>query len=100
MKIVYAVKWIEIEFGQRDEGYVLYLDKDDCIRDTKKSSENGLYVDGGYFGPIRPLYFIRVPMDSLDKRLKQYLCKGTTWRMRTETNWKPEFFSEKEYIDV
>lgn len=95
MKVVYAVEWIEVEFGSRPEGYKLFLDKDVCIRQTKEDSRNGPY-DGGYLGPVRSLMYIEVPFDSLEDDLKKKLLeKGTTF---TDNNWGPKFNSKAFYI--
>jgi hypothetical protein len=42
MKVVFAVEYIEVEYGwgDRPEGYALYLDKDECVKQTKKASKN------------------------------------------------------------
>ena len=93
MKIVYAVPYIEVEFGQRDEGYKLYLDKARCVFETKKSSNNGASSDG-YFGPVRPLRYVEVPFDSLEQEYKDKLNNenGVCW---TENDWRPKFRSEE-----
>lgn len=88
MKIVYGVPYIEVEFGQRDEGWCLYMTKAKCIRRTKKDSESGPY-DGGYYGPERPLYYIEIPFDSLEKKYRDELEKGNV--VHTLNNWHPKF---------
>ena len=62
MKILFAVPWIEIEYGwgEREEGYKIFDNLDDCINSTNMSSENGNY-DGGYCGPVRPLHYYETP---------------------------------------
>lgn len=64
MNILYAVPWIEIEYGwgDRPEGYRIFSELDDCIKSTIKSSENGNY-DDGYFGPERPLHYYEIPYE-------------------------------------
>lgn len=96
MKIVYAVPYIEVEFGQRDEGYKLYLDKARCTFETKEMSRNGPHA-GGYFGPARSLCYVEVPFDSLEQEYKDKLNNenGVCW---TENNWKPKFKSKE--IDI
>ena len=68
MNILYAVPWIEIEYGwgSRPEGYKIFADLVECISTTIKSSENGNY-DGGYCGPERPLCYYEIPKDSIDQ---------------------------------
>lgn len=58
MRVLYAVPWIEVEFGwgERPEGFKVYDNLLQCIEETKKSSEDGNYTDG-YFGPTRPLSY-------------------------------------------
>lgn len=90
MKIVYAVDYIEVEFGQRDEGTKLYTDLTRCIDETRKCSNSGNYSDGsGYFGPVRPLCYYEVPFDSLEPRYQDALnSNGFAW---TDNNWRPKF---------
>jgi len=90
MKICYAVQWIEVEFGQRDEGFALFVDLEKCIVSTKESSERGSSPEG-YFGPVRSLQYIEVPFDSLEKELQDKLNeKGTA---HTGNRWRPKFTS-------
>ena len=58
MKTLYAVPWIEIEYGwgDRPEGFKVFEDLDECLESSKASSKSGNY-DGGYFGPVRPLRY-------------------------------------------
>lgn len=61
--ILYAVPWIEVEYGwgDRPEGYKVFDNLEECISSTKESSANGNYESGGgYCGPVRPLYYIQV----------------------------------------
>jgi hypothetical protein len=97
MKIVYAVEYIEVDFGQRSEGYSLYLDLDKCRTATLKASVGGSYGEvGGYYGPMRPLCCVEVPFDSLDEKLQKELNdKGMT---HTEDNWHPKFSGTRHWI--
>jgi len=56
MKVLYAVRWMDIEYGwgAKPDGFKIYDDLQQCIYDTKEKSESGNYEDG-YFGPERPL---------------------------------------------
>lgn len=90
MKIVYGVSWIEVEFGQRPEGYSLFLDKEKCIADTKKASENGPYP-GGYCGPVRPLHYVEIPFDSLEEKVQIVL--NAKRECCTDNFWQPKFYS-------
>jgi len=101
IKIVYGVEWIEVEFGQRSEGYALFLDKDECIRSTKRSSQRGPYpsgspVRGGYYGPVRPLSYVEIPFDSLEPEDKKKLRK--TGYAHTANRWSPKFKGTRNYI--
>lgn len=62
MKTLYAVPWIEVEYGwgERSEGFKVFDDLDTCIESTKKSSFDGNY-DGGYMGPERPIRYCETP---------------------------------------
>lgn len=44
MKTLYAVEWVEVEYGwgSRPEGFKLFDNLDDCIKLTKESSEKGI----------------------------------------------------------
>ncbi len=96
MKVVYAVEYIEVDFGQRSEGYSLYTNLEDCKQDTKKSSFAGS-GSGSYWGPVRPLSCVEVPWDSLDKKLQKALkLNGKT---HTENNWSPPFRGQSHRIE-
>lgn len=96
MKIVYGTQYIEIDFGQRDEGYKLSLDLETHIAAIKLASNNGAYSGGCYFGPVRPLSYVEIPFDSLDESLQRLLDeKGSTF---TPDRWEPKFKSCVYYI--
>ena len=97
MHTVYAVQYIEVEFGQRDEGYKVYSNLDECIKQTEEDSRNGAYEGGGgYFGPERPLYYYEVPIDCLDDEDKKaVIYKG---RCFTDRRWQPKFKSNAKSI--
>jgi hypothetical protein len=60
MDVKYVVPWIEVEYGwgERDEGYVVFDNLEQCKKKTLDDSENGNYESGGgYFGPVRPLHY-------------------------------------------
>ena len=61
MKTLFAVPWIEIEFGwgERYEGYKIFENLEDCIQTTKYDSDNG-NGKNYYIGPIRPLYYYEI----------------------------------------
>ena len=64
MKTLFAVPWIEIEYGwgEHDEGYKVFDNLEKCIESTKESSANGNYESGGgYCGPERPLHYYETP---------------------------------------
>lgn len=62
MKTLFAVPWIEVEYGwgDRPEGYKVFESEEECIKQTKEDSFKGNY-EGGYFGPVRPLYYYETP---------------------------------------
>jgi hypothetical protein len=97
-EVIYAVSWIEVEFGQRDEGHKLYVDLETCIKDTKEGSKNGPYKScPGYLGPVRPLYYTTIPFDFLEDEYKEKLRdKGTAW---TKNYWQPRFKGKTVYIN-
>ena len=98
LKVVYGVPWIEVEFGQRPEGWVLFLDKEQCIKDTKAASERGPYEGGGgYCGPERPLAYTEIPFDSLEEEYQERLEEnGKTF---TSNYWSPKFAGARHHID-
>jgi hypothetical protein len=97
MKVVYGVEWIEIEFGQRDEGWALFLDKDECTKKTKEASARGPYPGGGgYCGPVRPLVAYEIPFAALDKKLQAELRKSG--RTHTDNHWTPKFKGARHEI--
>ena len=94
---VFAVEWIEIDFGQRPEGWALFMDLKACLRETKKASEKGPYDDGGgYLGPERPLRYYEIPVEGLKEEYIEELAeKGKT---HTENYWSPKYIGNPYYI--
>jgi len=88
MKVVYGVPWIEVEFGQRDEGWALFMDKKRCFKETKEAFDRGPY-EGGYCGPERPLVAYEIPFDSLDAKLQKSIKKDG--KVHTDNHWAPRF---------
>jgi hypothetical protein len=97
MDICYAVPWIEVEFGQRDEGHSIFMDEKECIDSTKESSRKGCYEGGGgYLGPERPLHYYEIPLESLEP---EYINKIMIFRkIHTKNNWSPKFKGKTKYI--
>lgn len=94
---VYAVEWVEVEFGQRPEGYMLYLDRDHCVKHTTKSSDDGAY-EGGYYGPERPCHYVTVPWSDLSEDLQKCLLeKG---QVMTRRSWGPRHKSAPTFINL
>jgi len=58
MKTLFAVPWIDIEYGwgSKPDGFKIFDNLEDCIRITKEDSFNGNF-NGGYIGPERPLQY-------------------------------------------
>ncbi len=90
MKTVFGVQWVEVEFGERPEGWYIFLDKDTCIEATRKASREGEY-SGGYLGPARPLVFYEIPYSCLDTTMKAQLRK--TGKASSSNFWRPKFRS-------
>jgi hypothetical protein len=95
-KVVYVVEWIEVEFGQRSAGWSVFLDKERCMKDTRRDSAAGGY-DGGYIGPVRPLCFFEVPYSEIPESAKRTLRKKGVCSM--DEDWKPKFRGETELVD-
>ena len=94
MKVVYGVPWIEVEYGwgSRPSGWMLFTDKERCIEDTKKASDEG-NGDGGYIGPVRPEQYVEIPFDFLDDDLQKRL-EENGGKAGTHDFWSPKFKSE------
>lgn len=90
MKTVFGVEWIEVEFGQRPEGWKVFLDEEECAKSTLKSSSSGAYTGGGgYFGPVRPLEMYEIPWACLEPETKKALKDSrVAW---TSNRWSPKF---------
>ena len=89
-EIVFAVDYVEVEFGMRDEGTSLYIDLNHCKKETIKNSEKGVYKGGGgYYGPIRPLVYFETPFFSLEEKYKEKLRERGV--AHTDNWWSPKF---------
>lgn len=96
MSVVYAVEYIEVEFGERSEGYKLFMDETECIRRTKDDSSKGGGA-GMYYGPRRPPSYVEVPFDSLEDEYQKALKQnGFT---HTENRWTPRFKGTRKEIE-
>ncbi len=96
---IYAVQWIEVEFGQRPEGWALFTDVDRCISETKKSCKNGRYAeDGGYYGPVKPLRYHEIPVEGLTESVINDL--KSEGKAITENEWSPKYLGKKISIDM
>ena len=95
---IYGVPWIEVEFGERAEGWALFTDLKECVRDTKKFSKSGAYEGGGgYLGPARPLHYYEIPTEGLEVEYAKALkAKGRTY---TENHWSPKYMGEWHSIE-
>lgn len=101
--IVYAVEWVEIEFGQRAQGYKIFLDIETCVKHTKSDSEIGPY-NNSYYGPSRLLGYYEVPWRCLAPQIQRTLRKKVNKGIKeifafTENNWKPHIKSGLIYIN-
>jgi hypothetical protein len=89
---IYGVPWIEVEFGQRDEGWALFTDLEECKSETKEASRRGPYEGGGgYCGPVRPLTYYEIPVEGLDDEYVKALKKKG--RCHTANRWYPKYKS-------
>ena len=103
-EMVYIVKWIEIEFGERDEGYKIFLYLEDCIQVSKLDSERGAY-QGGYCGPQRPIGYYETSWECLEEKTQESLRHavnagegGIPWAFSTK-QWEPHLKSEWTSIE-
>jgi hypothetical protein len=94
MRIVYGVKHIEVEFGQRSMGWKLYNDYSVCISDTKDCIKN--QIDDCYFGPVQPPYAVEIPYNSLGQKYQQALTQNG--QVRTAIEWEPMFQGKKHLL--
>lgn len=90
MQVVYGVPWIEVEYGwgDRPEGWHLFLHKEQCINASKEASKEGGSA-GGYIGPIRPLTYTEIPLDSLEPELRTKIANNG--ECFTSNYWEPKF---------
>lgn len=95
MKIVYGTPYIEVEFGQRDEGWLLSNDVDQHIERIKNASSRGSYGDG-YYGPIRPLFYYEIPLDCVPMKGVAFLKMED--HFHTHNKWNPRFKGKKVLI--
>lgn len=77
MKTLFAVPWIEVEYGwgSRDEGYKVFDTLEECVAATKHDSIKGNYESGGgYCGPERPLVYFETP-DEIEGPFPRFVDK-------------------------
>lgn len=91
MDICYGVKWIEVEFGQRDEGYKLFTSLENAKKVSEEDVRSGHY-SGGYIGPEKPLTIYEIPIDCLPEKEKKEIRGANmlswTW---IDNHWEPKF---------
>ena len=90
MKEVYCVEHVEVEFGERPEGYKIFTNEQTCVSQTQEDSIRGA-GKGQYLGPVRPLQYYKVPFDSLDEEIKEDLSMSEV--VLTHKNWTPQYKS-------
>lgn len=85
---LYAVPWIEVEFGSRPEGFKVFDSLEKCIEQTKVDQAKGAYSNGdGYFGPENPLryYETRDAMDGpFPKFVDELISKSEAFYIKTK----------------
>lgn len=95
---IYGVPWIEVEFGQRSEGWALFMDLKTCVRETQKASKRGAYEGGGgYLGPERPLHCYEIPTEGLETEYAKSLKE--TGFAHTDNHWHPKYTGERHSIE-
>lgn len=98
METVFVVPWIEVEFGQRPEGWNVYLDEEHCKQDTRRASNLADYP-GGYYGPERPLHYFEVPVMCLPEATQLALdLAAKTQVFCLDQDWSPVFKSIPRYF--
>jgi len=95
---IYGVPWCEVEFGQRSEGWALFIDLEKCVEQTKAAAKRGAYGDGaGYLGPEMPLCYYEIPIEGLEEKyLKDLAKRGLT---HTENRWNPKYRNQGHSIN-
>lgn len=86
-KTAYVVEYVEVEFGQRPEGFVCFLSHEDAVARAKRDSEANDASGGYYCGPVRPVLVTPIPWDQLPGKVaSQLLRDGIGFTDRT---WRP-----------
>lgn len=68
MKTVYVVQWVMEDCGQTNDSCMLYLNLEECHKDTREASFHGAFSEGNhvwYYGPQRPLGFYEASVENL-----------------------------------
>ena len=92
MKVVYGVKWIESEWGLRDEGWKLCFCDLRAWSQARIDSANGPYPNNsGYCGPVRPLMVQEIPWDCLEPNDQQALLEADNLFVFTRNHYTPKF---------
>lgn len=90
MRVCYGVQWIEVEFGQRDEGYKLFVSLKQAKERSEEDTKAGHY-QGGYCGPEKPLTIYEIPVDCLPDKLKRYIeAAPDTGSIFSDNHWQPK----------
>lgn len=84
---VFITPWVELEFGIRPEGYVVFTDRDTCIASTREACKRGPYL-GGYVGPVRPPYYLEVTLNDLEEDVQETI-RGGAEKAFTRNYWTP-----------
>lgn len=91
----YIVPWLESEggWGQRSEGYKIYLDLEFCKKDTKEASAKGYMPScDTYYGPARPLRYFEIPLDAIPAGLRMMLAANG--KAHSVGDWEPKYKSK------
>lgn len=86
-QVAFAVEYIEVEFGERPEGYVCFLSAEEAWKRATADAETGRW-EGGYCGPRQPIGVQVVPWADLPENVAaEVLQKGVGF---TERTWRPK----------
>jgi hypothetical protein len=83
----FVVEYIEVEFGERPEGYVCFLTFGEAIARATRDAQSGGW-EGGYCGPRKPIVVQPIPWSDLPKKAAAELLQNRIGF--TERTWRPK----------
>lgn len=84
-KTVYIVEFIEVEFGERPQGYRCFASYADA--EVRARNVMADQVEGHYYGPRKPLRIMAIPLDALPPAAQHKLLR--TGVAHTDDSWHP-----------